>query len=54
MLAVRFVDGGTPISFVQRGSRVILTGLGQYAPDPYDTVIAVECDGVPREVERFG
>jgi hypothetical protein len=53
VVAARFVDGGAPIEFRQKGSRVFLTGLPQYAPDPYDTVIAIECDGVPRETERF-
>jgi alpha-L-fucosidase len=54
VLSARFVDGGAPINFRQEGSRVFLTGLPEYAPDEYDTVIALECDGVPRQVERFG
>jgi hypothetical protein len=49
----RFVDGGAPIRFAQDGSRVILSGLPQYAPDPYATVIALECDGVPTSVNRW-
>jgi len=53
VLAVRFVEGDAPIEFRQEGSRVLLTGLPQYAPDEIDTVIAVECDGVPRQCERF-
>ena len=54
VIAARIVDGNVPVDVRQEGSRVWLTGLPQYAPDPYDTVIAVECDGVPREIERFG
>jgi alpha-L-fucosidase len=54
VLAVRFVDGGAAITFRQEGSRVLLTGLPQYALDEYDTVIAVECDGVPAMIDRFG
>ena len=52
VLAARFVAGDVAIDFRQAGSRVWLTGLPQYAPDPYDTVIAVECDGVPQQIER--
>ncbi|HEU4701102.1 MAG TPA: alpha-L-fucosidase [Conexibacter sp.] len=51
--AARFLDGGTPIDFRQDGTRVHLTGMPQYAPDPCDTVIALECDGVPTTVDRF-
>lgn len=51
--AARFVDGGAPIRFRQEGTRVFLTGLPQYAPDPHDTVIALECDGPPRSIDRF-
>ena len=54
VLSVCFVDGNRPIDFKQAGSRVLLTGLPQYAPDEYDTVIALECDGVPRQCQRFG
>jgi alpha-L-fucosidase len=52
--SARFVDGGAPIAFRQEGSRLFLTGLPQYAPDPHDTVIAVECEAPPQEIERFG
>jgi hypothetical protein len=54
VVSVRLLDGGASVAFRQEGSRVFLAGLPQYAPDPYDTVIAVECDGVPRKAERFG
>lgn len=53
VLAARFVDGGAPIAFTQDGSRVLLTGMPQHAPDPHDTVIALECDEVPTCVSRF-
>ena len=49
----RFVDGGDPIRFRQNGSRVLLSALPQYAPDPYATVIALECDGIPTSVNRW-
>ena len=54
VLSARFVDGGAPINFRQEGSRVFLTCLPEYAPDEYDTVIALECDDLPRNSERFG
>ena len=54
VLSARLVDGGTPVDFRQEGTRVFLTGLPQYAPDEYDTVIAIECDAAPRQIERFG
>ena len=53
VLAVRFVDGGGSINFEQDGTRVRLNGLPQYAPDPYDTVIALDCDEAPASVRRF-
>lgn len=51
--SVRFVAGGRPIDFRQEGSRVHLSGMPQYAPDPLDTVIALECDGQPATIDRF-
>lgn len=33
----------------QEGDRVFLRGLPRLAPDPYDTVIAMELDGIPKE-----
>jgi len=53
VVAARFLDGGAPIDFRQEGSRVKLSGLPERAPDPLDTVIALECDGVPTSVDRF-
>ncbi len=38
----------------QRGHRVWLRGLPAHAPDPIDTVIALEFDDEPREHDRFG
>jgi alpha-L-fucosidase len=53
VLSARLVAGGVPIKFRQEGARVFLTGLPQYAPDEYDTVIALECDGPPQNFDRF-
>jgi alpha-L-fucosidase len=53
VVAARLVQDGAAIPFRQEGSRVVLTGLPQYAPDPHDTVLAIECDGAPRPVDRF-
>ena len=33
----------------REGDRVFLRGLPRLAPDPYDTVIAMELDGIPKE-----
>jgi alpha-L-fucosidase len=52
VLGVRLVASNTPIAFRQEGSRVFLTGLPQYAPDPHDTVLALDCDGPPRPLDR--
>ncbi|MBI3974367.1 MAG: alpha-L-fucosidase [Chloroflexi bacterium] len=49
---VRFVATGEPIAFRQEGSRVFLSGMPRYAPDPHDTVIALECDEPPRRLDR--
>ena len=54
VLSARFVAEDAPIKFQQEGSQVFLTGLPEYAPDEYDTVIVLECDGVPQNFERFG
>jgi alpha-L-fucosidase len=52
VISVRFVSSKEAIKFDQVGSRVVLSGLPQYAPDEYDTVIALECDGVPKNIDR--
>ena len=54
VLSARFVAGDAPIKFRQEGVRVFLTGLPEYAPDEYDTVIALDCDGAPQNFDRFG
>ena len=53
VLRAHFLAGGSDIDFRQDGSRVVLSGLPRYAPDSLDTVIALECDGPPRCVDRF-
>ncbi|HEV8632798.1 MAG TPA: alpha-L-fucosidase [Chloroflexota bacterium] len=53
VVAARLVHNHAAIPFRQEGSRVFLTGLPQYAPDPHDTVVAVECEDAPRPVDRF-
>jgi alpha-L-fucosidase len=51
--SARLLDGGVPVDFEQRGHRVWLRDLPQYAPDPVDTVIALEFDRPPVEHDRF-
>lgn len=48
--AVRFVDGGRPIRFEQRGPRLFLHDLPCPLPDPIATTVAIELDGPPRPV----
>lgn len=38
------------VKVLQEGDRVFLKGLPRLAPDPYDTVIAMKLDGIPKEV----
>ena len=45
ILSARLLGSDTPVSVEQRGHRVWLRGLPAYAPDPIDTVIALEFDG---------
>jgi alpha-L-fucosidase len=52
VLSARLLATGVPVDFRQEGSRVFLSNLPAYAPDEYDTVIALECDCVPRSVRR--
>jgi alpha-L-fucosidase len=53
VVSARIVGEDTAVAFAQDGPRVRLTGLPRYAPDPYDTVIALECDEVPSSVSRY-
>jgi alpha-L-fucosidase len=46
--AARYVAGGQPIAFAQQGEHITLTGLPAQPPDPYDTVIALEVEGMPQ------
>jgi alpha-L-fucosidase len=48
--SARFVASGAPIDLEQREDRLVLRGLPEAPPDPYDTVIALELGG---EAERF-
>ena len=52
--AARILGSDLPVEVEQQGYRVWLRGLPQYAPDPIDTVIALEFDESPREYDRFG
>ena len=54
ILGARLLGSDLPVAVEQRGHRVWLRGLPAYAPDPIDTVIALEFDGTPEEHDRFG
>ena len=54
ILGARLLGSDAPVDVEQRGHRVWLRGLPAYAPDPIDTVIALEFDGPPQEHDRFG
>ena len=54
LLSARFLHDGTPIDFDQRQHRIWLRGLPAFAPDPIDTVIALDFDRRPGLRNRFG
>lgn len=45
--SARFLASGQAIDFEQNGHHVHLRGLPSRAPDPYNTVIVLDVDGVP-------
>jgi len=45
----RFLHNGQRIKFVQKGNRLILSGLPPRKPTPIAPVIALECSGAPRQ-----
>jgi alpha-L-fucosidase len=45
--SARFLATGQPVTFTQRGSQLIFSGLPDKAPDDPVTVIAAECDSEP-------
>ena len=47
--SAKLLASGKPVSFKQEDFRVQFTGLPPSAPDQPATVIAVECDGEPRQ-----
>ena len=49
VLSARFHATGQPVKFVQEEWRVKFTGMPAKAPDTPATVIALECDGEPRQ-----
>ena len=51
--AARLLKADVPVEFEQQGHRIWLRGLPQSAPDPIDTVIALEFDEPPVEYDRF-
>lgn len=46
VLSARFC-GGEPVEWIQKGDRLLLTGLPEEAPNPLDTVIEMEVEGEP-------
>ncbi len=51
--SVRIMNG-PPADFTQTPDRLVITGLPATAPDPLDTVLEIECEGVPRHVLGAG
>ncbi|NLT74639.1 MAG: alpha-L-fucosidase [Chloroflexi bacterium] len=51
--SAHMLAGGQPVAFQQRGDRVVLSKLPAKAPDALDTVIVLELDGRPRELDYF-
>lgn len=49
VLSAKLYASGKPLKFTQEDWRVKFTGLPQNAPDDPVTVIAIECDGEPRQ-----
>jgi alpha-L-fucosidase len=45
--SARFLATGHPVTFTQKGSQLIFSGLPSHAPDDPVTVIAAECDSEP-------
>ncbi|HOF41943.1 MAG TPA: alpha-L-fucosidase [Candidatus Hydrogenedentes bacterium] len=50
VLSARFLDGGQPVPFEQKGDRLFLRGLPCPLKDPIATTLALELDGPPRPV----
>lgn len=47
VLSARILATGQEVQVAQKGDRVFLRGLPKKAPDPYDSVIAMQLDGEP-------
>ena len=47
VLAARWLDGGAPVAFEQKGERLFLRNLPVPLPDPLTTTIVLEVDGKP-------
>ncbi|HAU36168.1 MAG TPA: alpha-L-fucosidase [Phycisphaerales bacterium] len=50
VLSARFLDGGQPVPFEQKGDRLFLRGLPCPLKDPIATTLALELDGPPRPI----
>jgi alpha-L-fucosidase len=53
VLSARLLATGEKVDFHQKDDRLILQNLPEKAPDPYDTVIALELDGQPERYPDF-
>jgi len=51
--SAHMLASGQPVSFSQHGDRVLLERLPARAPDPLDTVIVLELEGVPQALDYF-
>jgi len=52
VLSARWLDGGAPIAFEQKGERLFLRGLPAPLPDRLANVIVLEVEGTPEPVTR--
>jgi len=53
VLSARILTTGEKVKFEQKDDRIFLRNLPRKAPDPYDTVIALELDGKPEAYPHF-
>jgi alpha-L-fucosidase len=50
VLSARFLDGGAPVAFEQKGNRLFLRGLPVPLPDPIATTIVLQVEGEPETI----
>lgn len=50
ILGARYLDGGQPVDYEQKGERLFIRGLPLSLPSPLGTVIELETDGLPKAI----